>query len=211
MNTLSHHAVVLEGEGESGKTWAKNYIQTTLRLSLEANPDVLFLEHERFSVAEARVLKERASQTPFGNSQVFVIMSEKILREAQNALLKLLEEPAKNTYFIIIVPSVQSLLSTVRSRLIYCGRVFEELREAQFAENFIHATIGERLRMLEPLVKNKERMKARNMLDALEKSLQTQPGTKYSRALKEIAFVRDYIADTSSSLKMLFEHLALTL
>lgn len=211
MDTLTHHAVVLEGAGESGVAWAKNYIRETLQLEIEANPDIQFIEQERFSIADARILKERASQSPFGAKQVFVIISERILREAQNALLKLLEEPAANTHFVIIVPSRKVLLATVQSRLTYGGRVLEDLQEEDFAKAFLKASIGERVQMLEPLVKKKERMRARNIVDALETQLHAEGVQDNQQGLREIAFVRQYLADTSSSLKMLLEHLALTL
>lgn len=211
MDELTHHAVVLEGAGKSGVAWAKKYIQETLELEIEANPDILFIEQERFSIADARVLKERASQSPFGSAQVFIIISERILREAQNALLKLLEEPAPNTHFIIIVPSMKGLLSTVQSRLTYGGRVLEDLQEHVFAKAFIEASIGERVRMLEPLIKKKERTRARNIVDALEIQLHENGVQKNQQALQEVVFVRNYLADTSSSLKMLLEHLALTI
>ena len=47
-----------------------------------------------------------------------VIMAQKIKEEAQNALLKVLEEPPNNVFFTIVVPSKNVLLATIISRLI---------------------------------------------------------------------------------------------
>jgi hypothetical protein len=211
MKKSPHHALVLEGAGSNAVTWAKEYIKENFNLSSEANPDVQFIVQERFTIDEARTLKERASQSPLGPIQVFVIVSERILREAQNALLKLLEEPALHTHFILIVPSVTGLLSTVRSRVTYGGRLLENLQEETFAKTFAEATIGERIQMLEPLIQSKNRVRARNVMDALEVYLHKQGVLEKRQALREITFVKNYLTDTSSSLKMLLEHIAYTI
>jgi hypothetical protein len=211
MSSKIHHAIVIEGDGESGKAWICDYIEEKFELRIKTNPDVHFIEHERFSIKDAHSLKEQACQTPFGNVHVFVIVCETILREAQNALLKLFEEPASNTYFLILIPNKHSLLPTVTSRLSYGGRVAGTLKEEEFAQRFLSGNIGERLEMLSPIIKDKERVRARECLDAIEFILRAQGVKKHAVALKEVAFIRGYVSDTASSLKMLLEHLAVVI
>ena len=42
---------------------------------------------------------------------------DKATNEAQNALLKVLEEPSPRTYFVLVTPHPEILLATLRSRL----------------------------------------------------------------------------------------------
>ena len=85
---------------------------------LEQGADVLHLIKDRFGIDDARELSEQASQTPFASSvRVFVIATNDVAVEAQNALLKLLEEPPQHARFYLILPPGSFLLPTLRSRL----------------------------------------------------------------------------------------------
>jgi DNA polymerase-3 subunit delta' len=211
MNDTAHHAILFEGEGESGKIWVREYLEKQFSLTVKGNPDVHFIERERFTVKDAHLLKTEAYQAPFGAVNIFVIVCEMILREAQNALLKLFEEPAVNTHFVILIPNRHGLLPTVNSRLSFEGRVLGTLKEEDLAEKFLKCSIGERLSMLDTIVKDKERIKAREFLDALEVVLRKNGFKNNTSALKELTFIRTYLSDTASSLKMLMEHLAITM
>jgi DNA polymerase-3 subunit delta' len=72
-----------------------------------------------------RVLHRRAQMRPaMGRSKVFVVgeadrlVPQASSQEAANALLKVLEEPPPDTYFILTTAEPQSLLPTIRSRLV---------------------------------------------------------------------------------------------
>lgn len=80
------------------------------------------LEHAKAVVAEAYISESQTKYIILG-SQSFGI-------EAQNSLLKLLEEPPKNIEFIIISPTKSNLLPTVRSRLpLIKGNITHETKE----------------------------------------------------------------------------------
>lgn len=55
--------------------------------------------------------------------KLIVIMAKNYRVEAQNALLKVLEEPPRNIFFSIVVTSKSVLLPTVRSRLVIQNRL----------------------------------------------------------------------------------------
>ena len=57
-------------------------------------------------------------------TKTIIIVAQNFRNEAQNALLKILEEPPKNIHFIIITRNKTALLPTIRSRL-----VVEDMRE----------------------------------------------------------------------------------
>jgi len=67
------------------------------------------LENAKAVVAEAYISEAQTKYIIFG--------ANKFRNEAQNSLLKILEEPPRNIEFIIITSSKSNLLPTVRSRL----------------------------------------------------------------------------------------------
>jgi DNA polymerase-3 subunit delta' len=69
-------------------------------------------------IARARAIIQRANSKPFGASHnVFVIVGVDTMREeAQNALLKILEEPPSHCVVILITESPNAILYTIRSR-----------------------------------------------------------------------------------------------
>lgn len=210
MSTV-HHAIVIEGERQAALQRVREYIETNLNLSLEANPDVNIVEYERVTIDDARTLKRRAAQTPLGERQVFVLAAHGIMHEAQNALLKLLEEPAPHTYFVLILPSAEQLLPTVRSRILRTIKVPGTFIDKEAADTFMRSSVAERLSMLSPIVQDKDRSRAQSFVNALEALLHADGTQKNVVQLREVAFVQQYLSDRSSSLKMLLEHLAVTL
>ncbi|MBQ7597690.1 MAG: hypothetical protein IJU56_03825 [Clostridia bacterium] len=86
------------------------------------HPDIHFLEKDEKSaflkVDAVRALKELAMLLPNdGERSVFVILEAQFMNvQAQNALLKILEEPAKHVHFILTADSKSILLETIRSR-----------------------------------------------------------------------------------------------
>ncbi len=90
---------------------------------LEEKRQDLFSTH-KFSkkvsirIARARAVIRRANSKPFGSSHnVFVFVDAHLMREeAQNALLKLVEEPPGHCVLIFITPNPDTILNTIRSR-----------------------------------------------------------------------------------------------
>ena len=69
-------------------------------------------------VEETEALFKKLSLKAFmGKNKVFVIWGvERLNIQAANKLLKLIEEPPANTYFILVAQSAEDLISTIRSR-----------------------------------------------------------------------------------------------
>jgi len=209
MNSYLHHAHVLEAESDIAHMVAKEHIKKHFELEITGNPDVEIIETEKFSIEQARQLKSRAYQSALHEKQVFILICSTILREAQNALLKLLEEPSAGTYFVIIIPSVHKLLPTVRSRLSFHTHHKTITKINDDAYIFETATIRERIEMMQPFIKDKDREGAQKFLNALEYHYYSKPEKNFS-ALQEVSYAQKYLNDTSSSLKMLLEHVAIT-
>ena len=76
-----------------------------------------FFENDDFKVEDAKAVISEAYIAE--NSQKFIVIkAEKFGDEAQNSLLKILEEPPRNMVFFIVANSKNLLLPTIRSRLM---------------------------------------------------------------------------------------------
>jgi DNA polymerase III gamma/tau subunit len=196
-----HHANVLVGSRE----WACTH--ATLDISGE-NPDVSYALYERMSIADVRALIHDAMLRPVrAPYRTFIIATNSILPEAQNALLKLFEEPNAHTVFYLIIPREDMLLPTLRSRLhvlaheesVATQDVFIKFQKMNYAERL--ACIAERLKV-------EDISWAQAIVTGFE---------AYAHASKESVVLRDavllstYFPTVGSSKKMLLEHIALTL
>lgn len=87
------------------------------------HPDIIFLEHEQgksIGVDKVRtVVQDTISIRPLSSAyKVYVIADAQLLTlQAQNALLKVLEEPPAYAVFILITDDETRLLETIRSRV----------------------------------------------------------------------------------------------
>ncbi len=88
-----------------------------------AHPDIKVFEKlaksgKPVSVDDVRSVKSDAYIAPAAaECRIYIALNaEKLNVQSQNALLKLLEEPPKNVYFIFSCPSAKMMLETVRSR-----------------------------------------------------------------------------------------------
>ncbi|MDV2489518.1 MULTISPECIES: DNA polymerase III subunit delta' [Campylobacter] len=86
-------------------------------------------EYDNFLVDDAKEIINEAYIAEI-EEKVIVIMAFKFGIEPQNALLKILEEPPKNSIFILVAPSKNSLLPTIRSRLMIENRKLNLQRAA---------------------------------------------------------------------------------
>jgi DNA polymerase III delta prime subunit len=182
-----------------------------------AHPDVHVYTYEKFNIEEARALAEEASIKSISGRALFIIGATSITTDAQQALLKLFEEPQAGTIFILLVPH-GTLIPTLASRFAdYPLEVVQDERQGKSATAFLKSSNKERSAQIVALLKDDEHMKerVRDLLNAIEQRLYAaelkSPDPVLRQALTEIGLVRKYIGDRSASLKMLLEHLALAL
>lgn len=81
------------------------------------NPDLKIIDTD-WSINEIRTIKNFLSQKPYNHLNKVVIVKDahNLAAEAQNALLKILEEPGPNNYLILVTNQPSSLLNTIHSR-----------------------------------------------------------------------------------------------
>ncbi len=106
------------------------------RIAKLSHPDFLLLEpgdSGNIKIDAVREALEATAYLPFeARARVVVVdEAERVLPEAQNALLKSLEEPPRATFFVLVTSQPETLLPTIRSR---CSRVrFGRLAPAEVA------------------------------------------------------------------------------
>ncbi len=212
-----HHAYSLEGDRRVILDSLMSFFEKTLLIATQGNPDFSYQEHDTFTVDDSRSLSDRQKNKSFSaevgqGRKVFVISLQSITHEAQNALLKVLEEPTAQTHFFFIVPSGSMLIPTVRSRIIHIA--LNELSLHTDAEEFLKMGYKERFEYISDIVDNKDREKAQSLLRGLEILLsRSKLAAHYTvaniKTLEEISHMRSYLNDRSASLKLILESIAL--
>lgn len=200
---MDHHALLLVGDRES--------LFSRLRETHPAGADIEHLVLDTLTVGVVRTLQERVALKPLvRKKRCFILSCGDIAHEAQHALLKLLEDPPQTAEFILVAPSREMLLPTLRSRLQE-----EEVRaisqDVSEATTFLESLPQERIRMIERELKHKET--ARGWAERLILNLASLDREKSvsSLELRELSHATAYITRKGSSPKMILEHLALTL
>lgn len=87
---------------------------------------------------------------------VFVIICVSMTREAQNALLKILEEPSSHTYFYLITPRIEKLLPTLQSRLEQLSYDGESVEYHLDMQEFISLPLPERFEYIKKVTDTKK-------------------------------------------------------
>jgi DNA polymerase-3 subunit delta' len=183
-------------------------------LDVHGNPDLYIREYGSFGVDEAREIATKASSRAIASaSRIFVIVTPGMTGEAQNALLKTLEEPSGGARFFIVVPSPLSLLPTLRSRAQILELERGSGRALVDAPAFLKAKPEIRLEMLKPLLEKNEDDKKDlsgiiSFLSSLERELSNDKKPDLAR-LSSVYRARKYVADKGSLTKALLEQVAL--
>lgn len=132
-NKTLGHAYGFIGPGSLGKRAFVRALSAKLlsvsQEKLAVHPDYVYIERgedektgklkKNISVAEAREIRARLQHTSFSNSYRIVVINEAELlnTEAASALLKILEEPPKNSIFFLLIENETSVPATIKSRL----------------------------------------------------------------------------------------------
>lgn len=213
-----HHAFVIEAEVGEGIEMAQAWAEKELGMKVQGNPDVVVMRYGLFPVEEARRVSELAAGKAFaGNTKVVIIAATRAYHEAQNALLKLFEEPPPGTYLFLILPSLGGLLPTLRSRVQVLQN--KELRIKNYgesAEEFMRASKEKRSAMIKKLTSGKDEEERRELRDeaiaivnGIEAAAYASGTTEHRELLEEIQTLRGYLYDRSAPVRMIMEHLSL--
>lgn len=145
LNKVSH-AYIINGERSSGKEFIARIFAAALQcenpnassgviepchechscrqMATGNQPDVIYISHEKPGTIGVEDIRGQINGTvaikPYSSPRKIYIMNEgeKMTVQAQNALLKTLEEPPEYTVIIILTTNVEALLPTILSRCV---------------------------------------------------------------------------------------------
>jgi DNA polymerase III delta prime subunit len=146
----NHHAVLLLGS---------NLAEAGLDLVLiRMETEVDYIDTEVLSIGEVRKIITLAYGRPLEKpTKTILIKANTIAVEAQNALLKILEEPPLTTKFILLLRGKAGLLPTLLSRLSETtDRENIDTNDTTYFEDFLKLDIGNKISQIAEIAKTKD-------------------------------------------------------
>lgn len=225
------HAYLVIDTPDAGIARARAFAAAELGLEGGDNPDVVVFSYGLCSVDDARRVTAFAAQAPVGGDAKCIIVSAgRFFHEAQNAFLKVFEEPHEGTTLVLVVPTEGVLLPTLRSRLVRLqsadakGGVdipnsdnpFFTLSAAE-QEKYVTKLLT-RTKADKDAEKQAARLEAATLLGDMARAAHAARDTASAPARTELdAFLRDLnrfaplMHTRSAPLKLIFEHLLLVM
>lgn len=183
-------------------------------VTISGNPDLYEISASDFGVDDARAVSAFASYKSLGEAKYFLLTISRPTADAQNALLKVIEEAPGNSIFFFIVESAGHLLPTIRSRSVQiAGVTAVEESYGEEAEKFLKDSFESRLSSVEKMTgyisKTQDRSPSRSFVRSL---LSVAKDKKYpAQALRDILDSEKYMRMQGSSAKAILSHLAVSL
>ncbi len=171
-----HHAHIIEGVHAEVVPMLLHAIERHMEIVVKGNPDLTVLKYQSLGINEARELSSRQSRASFSESakrpdplnpairggspakdspslKFFIISTQSFTQEAQSALLKTFEEPTDGTHFFIIVPQLDTILPTLKSRVVFvrCPTSDKNDETSVIAEKLLNSTLEQRFAMIKKL------------------------------------------------------------
>lgn len=206
-----HHANMVVGEGDF-RNFVFDILKNDLGFEVQKNPDFLIFESESFGIDEARNLGVWAIGKPLASDiKVALLIVKSITAEAQNALLKVLEEPTPGTYFFISIENLGNILNTFLSRVRVIKNNSDsniEIDPKSDAMKFLKSDIGGRFAMIRNLVKKEDKNIMKDLIKSLEETAYQNNSLDMKKKMKKILIAKVFASARGSSPKMLLEWLS---
>lgn len=175
----------------------------------ENSPDFVYItdDNEAIKVGEIRALSENIILKPTKSSRrVFVVNNADMMNEAaQNALLKILEEPPAYATIILVVSNKEKILRTIKSRCVELK--FQPLTLDEMREYYKNEEISEELyKYARGSIGNIEKLRASNYIEnviALDKALSGKDLLEMNKSLSKIKENKEVKENINSILDLL--------
>lgn len=165
---MKHQSQIVYGSMASINEYIyERSIAITGKAPLVSNPDyfeTLKVSGHSIGIAQIKELKTFTTNKPyFGKGKLIVVKEcEKLTSQAQNSLLKILEEPPEDTMIILASTSKPYLIETIYSRCQFIkldtppgeGKN-QEKHPVEKKNNFIHSNLIDRLIQIKELLEKK--------------------------------------------------------
>lgn len=133
-----------------------NICSSCIKFEGENNPDYKEIgpDGNSIKIAQIRELQERIYEKPIASGRKVIVIddSDKMTEEAQNGLLKTLEEPPDYAVLILVATNENKLLNTIKSRCLKIGflpipdeeikRYLQNKQEQMPSENILKLCAG---------------------------------------------------------------------
>jgi len=217
-----HHGYCLTGNRDEVFSDLITFLEGQIGFKVKGNPDFWHKDFESFGIDDSREIKAVHSSLKLEEGKrIFIIKTNNITREAQNALLKIFEEPGFDNHFFIILPSHHLLLPTLLSRLIVVENQNQSSSRSSIetkAELFLKSKIKMRLEIIKEILENEDGAKsdALDLVSCMGKILRSKMINRAMTSMEKDLLVNffktsSYVQDQSSSVKMILEHLAVSI
>lgn len=207
---LAHHAYGIE-------SYTLQPTQIVEYLDRENYSYIFERSYETFKIDDARSIKNLQSEKT-EKGTIFVIRFFNITTEAQNALLKVLEEPTSQTYFVLIFSQQHNLLVTLRSRLYLVHHTeigntsstlcLDDYLKMNMFERFEYNKSNTEKKSGESTITKEDIM---HFLNECEVYFTQQSNKDHIKTLEEIFNLRRYLNVQSASMKMILDEMAMLL
>ncbi len=211
-----HHAYLfVTHEVDELVTELKNFLEKELGIKTAGNPDVSHQQFKTLSIEQARNLVEAQARKTVSSPEkeqrkIFIIETDFITEEAQNALLKAFEEPTAGTHFFIISPQ-DTLLPTLRSRMHVVVHNSADKKSA----SILNLNLADRMAKVKEITdaisdEEKTKQDAIALLNQIETELYKKGTEKSAPSLKICEDARQALYDRGAPVKMILENVMLS-
>lgn len=224
------HAYIINGEYGSGRQTIASALAKTIQCQSKTDdtdacgvctsckqaeshnhPDIKYITHDKTSISVNDIreqLNNDISIKPYSSEYKIYIIPDanKMTEQAQNALLKTIEEPPVYAIIILLTENYDSLLPTIRSRCVtltmnpvekdkictYLENKFQlEPEQAQIAANYCQGNIGKAIRF----ASSSDFIEMKNQVLKLLKNLDSMDIASIIDTIKEFSTHKNDIND----------------
>ncbi|MFA6269957.1 MAG: hypothetical protein WC657_01990 [Candidatus Paceibacterota bacterium] len=204
-----HHANIIISK-EDCRDHVFDILGKELNFDTKANPDFSIIDQETFGIDDAReFIKWAISKPLLSETKVSLIITKSITLEAQNALLKVLEEPTLGTHIFINLESLGGILPTFISRVRILDLPQNDLENNVSSKKFLSADLKGKLAIIRSLSKKEDKNEMKELINDLENIAYQNKGS--SNQMKNVLIAKIFATSRGSSPKMLLEWLSAVL
>lgn len=156
------------------------------------NPDLLIIDSD-YSIESVRKIENFLQKLSYNHKNKIILIKdiENLDIPAQNCLLKNLEEPGKNNYFIITTQNQSKILSTIISR---CHLIIQKPSPSTLEQTLpIPTDTKSALEISSSIEKNKIKPILLNELNFLHTKLVKKPNQKITQKITNLLKAIEYI------------------
>lgn len=220
-----YHSYVIEGNPEEVAYLLRVYLEERGDIN-KNSPDVMLNLYDAFNIEDGHNIKEwHKNRGIDGKKKICIIGAKFINREAEQSLLKIIEEPTIDTHFFIVVPDSSLLLGTILSRVHLIKNLKSDNNfEDKIAGEFHKMNSKDRIEKVADIIKKFKdnensgglRYYAISLVNGIERIIYEKwkndlNNDELKFILVELKNCRSYLSTPGAAVKMILEHIALVI